>query len=107
MFLDGASTRLTIPAGKGLYGIVKIIGIKSDGSVAATYTRQVAIKNVSGTTALIGTVNTIGTDETGSTSLSITADDTNDALNISPTGITSEVWRWVATFEGVEIAYGS
>lgn len=107
MKLDGSSTRLTIPAGKALYGTVKIIGMKSDGSVAATYTRQVAIKNAAGTTSLIGTVNTLGTDETGSTSISITADDTNDALNISPTGITSETWRWVAVFDGVEIAYGS
>ena len=107
MMLDGSATRLTIISGKVLSGIVQILGMKSDGTVAATYLRQVAIKNVAGTTSLIGTVNTLGTDETGATSLSITANDTNDAIDISPTGIAAQTWRWIATFDGVEIAYGA
>lgn len=107
MMLDGSATRLTIISGKVLSGIVQILGMKSDGTVAATYLRQVAIKNVAGTTSLIGTVNTLGTDETGATSLSITANDTNDAINISPTGIAAQTWRWIATFDGIEVAYGA
>lgn len=107
LFLDGSSTRLTIPSGKAMFANVQIVGIKSDGTAAATYQRQVAIKNVGGTTSLVGTVNTIGTDEAASTSISITADDTNDALKIEVTGIASETWRWVAVVDGVEVAYGS
>ena len=107
LFLDGSSTRLTIPSGKILHATVHIIGSKSDGSAVASYMRQVIIKNVGGTTSLVGTVNTIGTDEAASTSIAITADNTNDALDIAVTGITSETWRWSATVYGIEMAYGT
>ena len=107
MYLQGSSVRLTIPSGKVLHCTVKLVGVKSDGTAVATYLRQVCIKNVAGTTALVGSVITLGTDEAAGTSVSITASDANDALIISPTGITAEVWRWVAVVEGVEVAYGT
>jgi len=107
LFLDGSSTRLTVPSGRILHLQVTLLGSKSDGTAVASYMRQVTIKNVAGTTSLVGTVNTIGTDEAAGTSIAITADDTNDALQIAVTGITSETWRWVAVVEGVEIAYGT
>jgi hypothetical protein len=107
LFLDGSSTRLTIPSGKYLTGTINIAGIKSDGTAAASYIRQFSIKNVAGTTSLVGTVNTIGTDEAASTSISITANDTNDALKVEVTGIASETWRWVASVDVVEVAYGA
>ena len=109
MMLDGSTTRLTIPSGKMMLADVWISGIKSDGSAAATYRRKVAIKNVGGTTSLVGTVDTIGTDceDNAATDVAITADDTNDALQINVTGIASETWRWVAVVEGVEVAYGT
>jgi hypothetical protein len=113
---DGSGTyhawnakRLTIPSGKILLADVLVGGIKSDGSAAACYKRKVAIKNVGGTTSLVGSVETIGTDheDNASTAVAITADDTNDALDISVTGIAAETWRWVAVVEGLEIAYGT
>ena len=107
LFIDGASVRRAIPSGKAMHALVKIIGIKSDGTATAIYMRQVAIQNVAGTTSLVGSVNTIGTDTAAGTSISITADDTNDSLKIEVTGITSETWRWVATVEGVEVAHGN
>lgn len=107
LFLDGSTARLTIPSGKYLTGTINIAGIKSDGTAAASYIRQFSIKNVAGTTSLVGTVNTVGTDEAASTSISITANDTNDALKVEVTGITSETWRWVAAVDVVEVAYGA
>ena len=109
LFLDGSSTRLTIPSGKILLADVLISGVKSDGSAAACYKRKVAIKNVGGTTSLVGSIETIGTDieDNASTDVAITADNTNDALQINVTGITAETWRWVAVVEGLEIAYGT
>lgn len=107
LFLDGSSARLTIPSGKILCATVQILGSKSDGTAVASYIRQVAIKNVGGTTSLVGTVNTIGTDEAAGTSVAITADDTNDALQIAPTGVLNETWRWVAVVYGAELAYGT
>ena len=106
--LDGSTTRLTIPSGKIMFCDILISGIKSDGSASACYKRKVAIKNVAGTTALVGTVEAIGTDieDNVLTDVAITADNTNDALDISVTGIAAETWRWVAVVEGLEIAYG-
>jgi len=109
LMLDGSTTRLTITSGKILFADILISGIKSDGSAAACYKRKVAIKNVAGTTALVGTVETIGTDfeDNAGTDVAITADNTNDALQIDVTGIAAETWRWVAVVEGLEIAYGT
>lgn len=108
--LDGGSVRLlTITSGRVNSLLCRICGVKSDGSAVANYVRRVVIKNVSGTTSLVGSVETIGTDieDNASTDVAITADDTNDALQINVTGITGETWRWVAVVEGVEIAYGT
>lgn len=106
LFLDGSSTRLTIPSGKVLAATVNVSGVKSDGSAMAHFIRKISIKNMGGTTTLVSE-STVGTDDAAGTSLAITADDTNDALEIAVTGITSETWRWVAHIEGVEIAYGT
>ena len=107
LFANGSSTRCLLTSGKVLHANVLIVGSKSDGSAVAIYARQVAIKNVGGTTSLVGTVNTIGTDTAAGTSIAITADDTNDALQIAVTGVAGETWRWVATVAGVELAYGT
>jgi hypothetical protein len=109
LMLDGSTTRLTITSGKVMSAICRICGIKSDGSAVANYVRRVVIKNVGGTTSLVGTVETIGTDieDNASTDVAITADNTNDALQINVTGIAAETWRWVAVVEGLEIAYGT
>jgi hypothetical protein len=108
LYLNGSSTRITIPSGKIYAFTTKISGIKSDGTAAAFYTRKGCIKNVGGTTTLVGSIETIGTDiEDSATAVAITADDTNDALDIQVTGIAAETWRWVAMIEGVEIAYGT
>jgi hypothetical protein len=102
-----SSTRLTIPSGKVMAMLVNITGVKSDGSAVAHYVRQYAIKNVGGTTSEVYAPVTIGTDNAVSTSIAISANDTNDALKIECTGIASETWRWVASVDAVEVAYGS
>lgn len=107
MALDGSTTYLSIPSGKYLTGTINIAGIKSDGSATASYIRQFSIKNVAATTTLIGTVNTIGIDTASLTSISITANDASDYLSVQVTGILSETWRWVASVDVVEVAYGT
>lgn len=106
IILVGGVNYLTIPSGKVMSGIVNICGIKSDVSVVARYCRQFTIKNVAGTTSLVGSVVTVGSDEANGTSVSITADDTNDAFKLEVTGIASESWRWVVTINAIEVAYG-
>jgi hypothetical protein len=108
LYLDGAiaPTRLTIPSGKIFAFTINISGVKSDGSAVAHYLRQYALKNVAGTTTEVYAPVTIGTDNAAGTIIALSANDTNDALKVEVTGITSEIWRWVASVDAVEIAYG-
>jgi hypothetical protein len=99
--------RLLISSGKQQSLLINIIGVKSGGSVTAQYFRKCCVKNVGGTTSLVGSVEAIGTDIAAGTSISITADDTNDALSIEVTGVAAETWRWTAVIEGAEIEYGT
>jgi hypothetical protein len=107
LFLDGASARLTIPSGKILALTINISGVKSDGSAVAHYLRQYCLKNVAGTCTEVYAPVTIGTDNAAGTSIALSANDTNDALKVEVTGIAAETWRWVASVDAVEIAYGN
>jgi hypothetical protein len=102
-----ANERFIIPAGYIWHGLAIVTGTKSDGSAVAIYMRQVAIKRVTNTTSLVGAVATIGTDQAAGTSLSITADDTNESLKVEPTGVLNETWRWECILDGGLIAYGT
>ena len=106
LFLDGSATRLTISSGKIFAFTINISGVKSDGSAVAHYLRQYCLKNVSGTTSQVYAPVTIGTDNAAGTTIALSANDTNDALKVEVTGITSEIWRWVASVDAVEIGYG-
>jgi hypothetical protein len=107
MALNGTTTYLTIPSGKVIFCNIKVVGVKSDGAVVATYERQYAAKNVAGTSSEVFAPVTIGTDNAASTSLEVATVDAGDYIRIRPTGITSETWRWVASVDAVEVAYGS
>lgn len=107
MALNGTTTYLTIPSGKVIFCNIKVVGVKSDGSVVATYERQYAAKNVGGTSSEVFAPVTIGTDNASSTSLAVATVDAGDYISIKPTGITSETWRWVASVHAVEVAYGT
>lgn len=106
--LNGTTTsRLTVGSGFILSGTVNIIGSISTGANVARYLRQFSIKNVGGTVSLVGSIITLGTDEAAGTSISITADNTNKALQIQVTRSASETWRWVAIVDAVQITYGT
>jgi hypothetical protein len=109
LFLDGSSARLTVPSGRVLSGTIDCTGTRSDGLSVARFRRSFAIKNVGGTTSLIGTVQTVGTDheDNASTDITIDADDTTDALRIRVTGIAGETWRWMARIDWSEIVWGT
>lgn len=108
LFLDGSTTRLTIPSGKVLGLTINITGINSTGSAVAHYLRQYALKNVSGTCTEVYAPVTIGADNAAGTSIALSAYDVGavEALKVEVTGITSEIWRWVASVDAVEIAFG-
>lgn len=107
LFLDGSSARLTIPSGKIIALTINIAGVSSTGGAVAHYMRQYCLKNVAATTSEVYAPITIGTDNAAGTSLSLTFNDPADALVVSVTGTASTIWRWVASVDAVEIAYGT
>lgn len=107
MFVDGSSARFTVPSGKVISMLINITGVRSTGAEVAHYVRQYSIKNVAGTTSEVYAPVAIGTDNAAGTSIAIDANDTNDALRIQCTGVASQTWRWVASVDAVEVAYGT
>ena len=108
LWLDrSALNRLTVLSGYVMMCVVNVVGIKSDGSQCAVYRRRVAIKNVGGTTSLVGSVEVIGTDieDDAAYNLLIDRDDTNDCLAITVTGVGT--MRWFALIDGLEFKYGT
>ena len=105
--IQGTTQRYVIPASYTMACTVTINASNATGSVAGFYKRQALIKNIAGTTALIGTVQTIGTDiETGSIGgIAITADDTNDSLLVTVTGKAAETIRWVCVIDALEVGH--
>jgi hypothetical protein len=107
LFLDGSATRLTVPSGKVFAFTINIAGVSSTGGAVAHYMRQYCLKNVAGTTSEVYAPITIGTDNAAGTSIAISASDANDSLVVSVTGTASTIWRWVASVDAVEIAFGT
>ena len=87
--------------------LINITGVRSTGAEVAHYVRQYSIKNVAGTTSEVYAPVTIGADNAAGTSIALSANDTNDALKIECTGVASQTWRWVASVDAVEVAYGT
>lgn len=91
------------------YGFTaSILARKTDGSQAAFFIRQGIIHNEqSGTCALVGTIQTVGTDINPASWITtppvITADAVNFALQISVTGLAATTINWLAVVETVEI----
>ena len=109
LFLNSAdSTRLTIPSNKIFAFTINIAGVSSTGAAVAHYMRQYCLKNVSGTCTEVYAPITIGTDNAAGTSIALSAYDVGavEALRVEVTGTASTIWRWVASVDAVEIAYG-
>ena len=107
--LDGTATnRFTIAANTAAMVDLNIIARRTD-TVDKWFSsrRMVAIRrNNANGTAIIGSVQTIGTDQTEGSptwSVAITADDTNEALQVEVTGAASETvsWRVMAFYQVV------
>lgn len=103
----GGAVFIGIPSGKVMSCLINISGVKSDGSAVAHYIRQYAVKNVGGTSSEVYAPVTIGTDNAAGTTIALSANNTDDTLRIAVTGIAAETWRWVASVDAVEIAYGT
>ncbi len=108
LYLDGSSAKFTLSSGDHYSCRVHLIGAQADGSTGDYYA-IVKIKNVSGTTSLSGTVRVLeaweGDTNLGTPTIAITADDTNDCLQVAVTPANATATRWTAVVEYVKINY--
>ena len=110
LFLDASSKRLTIPAKTTWTFEVKLSAYNDTDSAGAGWIFRGAIRrNGANGTALIGTVITESWQDSAmtSTSASVVADDTNEALEIRVTGLASKNIRWVAVVDISQVSYGA
>jgi hypothetical protein len=109
LFLDGSTTRLTIPVNKAMGFTIQVVGSYQGMSENAYFVRKGLIVNDNLTTTIVGAVETLGTDQKSAgatgTDVTVTADDTNEALIITVTGVAAQNWRWVASVDAVEVQY--
>jgi hypothetical protein len=110
LFLNGSSDRLTVPAQSTWSFIARIAAYNStDNEGAAWIVRGAIRRNNANGTAIVGTVQTDSFLDAGmsSASVDVTADDTNEALQISVTGIASKNIVWHAVVETSEVSAGA
>jgi hypothetical protein len=96
--------RIVIPTNHVLAFVATIVGRKSDGSSVIMMIRQGVVQNLSGTTAIVGEVGTIGADiDVVGWTAAISADNANSALQIQVTGAAATTINWMAKVDFVEV----
>lgn len=105
LFLDGSSSRLTIPSDSTYAFRIQLVARRTDAdNESAAYEFVGCIDNNAGTTALVGSVTkTVLAEDTAGWDADVTADNTNDALIITVTGENAKTIRWVATVWTTEV----
>jgi hypothetical protein len=101
----GASAGCPIASGKNYFFDIKLIARRSDTQADAIYTSIGVIRNIAGTTTLDGgTVTEVFDGATLPASpVTVTADNANDTLDITVTGIVATTIRWVAVVRLLEV----
>ena len=109
MFLDGSGARLTLSTDQAIAFTAQIIGSRQGHADNAYFTRRGLVVNDGGTTTIVGSIETLGTDQksagAAAASFAITADNTNDSIKFEVTSITGQNWRWVASVDAVEVKF--
>jgi len=101
------NARISIPSGKIIGFNCDIVAYNITSGSSSYVRKRGLIRNLAGTTALIGsiTTETIHSNFAAGSSASVSADNTNDALAINVTGVTSQVVRWMVTTELYELGF--
>ncbi len=108
MFLDGSSLQMTIPVNASWVFSILVVGHKQSAGTTPTagaYKFEGLISSGSGgATAIAGSVTkTVLAEDNASLDCDVTADDTNDALKITVTGIAATNYRWTAYVRIVQV----
>jgi len=110
LFLNGSAARLTIPAQSCWSWVVRVAAYNSTDNTAAAWTIAGGIRrDNAGNTVLLGTAvsNSFADSGMSSAAVAVTADDTNEALQIAVTGLASKTIRWHATVMASEVSAGA
>jgi len=100
------ASRFTIDTEKAYDFWVRIVARQDTGGAHAEFTRKLLIERTGGTTSQVGLTQTIGTDiNSAGWTVTLSANDTNDFLQISVTGAAATNIRWIAVVEAVEVYY--
>lgn len=121
LFVNGSSLQALLPSTNAIWNVsidlVAVCTAAGNGTTTAGEAfiakRYCGISRIGSTTALIGTVETLGTDKSNTTmstsATTITADDTNEALKITftppSTAGSTTTFRVVATYRIVQVQY--
>ena len=111
IFTNGGNSatgaRISIPTGKIIGFNCDIVAYNITAGTSYYVRRRGLIRNLAGTTALVGsiTTETIHSNFAAGSSASVSADNTNDALSIFVTGVTSQSVRWMVTTELYELGF--
>lgn len=99
------NSRITIPVGKSLRYKFTAMAVDSTTIASKEWEGQGLIKNVTGTTTLIGydIISTYADSSMSTTDLTVTADNTNDSLKFEVTGIASTNIRWYVKVDYIKI----
>lgn len=105
LFLDGAALRAVLQADTSWIFSILLVARRSTGTVSI-YKSEGEISNVAGTVAIAGVATTEINDGIGLpvTPVAVTADDPNNALIITCTGIAANI-RWLAWGRIVSLTY--
>jgi hypothetical protein len=106
LFLDGSGQRITLANNRTLTFDILIVARRDSSNESAGYMVRGTIKNDGGNTALVGAVvKDVFGENDAAWDVSVTADDTNNALKIQVTGAAGKTIRWVASVRTVEVAW--
>jgi len=107
LFADGSSADISVASDSTVFFRASIVARRTDAdNESAAYTIEGCIDNNAGTTALVGGLGTktIVAEDTSAWDVTISADNTNDGINILVTGEASKTIRWVARVETTTVA---
>jgi hypothetical protein len=107
LFLDGSGQQLTIAVSRTLT-FDMLVTASSDGGQSAGYSIRGVVKNVGGTTTLVGTPSVVllGADDgTWINHIVVGVDDVNATLVVTVTGVAGATIRWVATVRTAEVSW--
>ena len=109
LFLDGVDDRLVLPANTSWGFTVSVVGRTTDAGTGAEQSAYYELKGLikrdgASNTTLVGSVTkTVLAEDDATWDVDVTADDTNEALDIAVTGGTGDNVRWVATIQLTEV----